>query len=975
MSIILDRYRKELLILIMLVITVVSLSTLITYKQLSNSLEDTYFNKLSVLKNSLSSHITEYFLENKRVLFTLSSSKTSQMAIEEFNNAFSLINKEYKQELNNEKLIKEIKNYRSKIRYKVKDAKPKRTVDEYLSKNDTTKIIQSLYISNSPFSAQQKSKFFSSNANLSYDKIHNKFHKYFLDEKDRYNYYDMFLINLNGDIIYSVDKEQDFATNLKNGVYSNSGLADVYAQALLVDKDNIVFNDFKAYEPSYNKPSAFMARAIYKDGIKIGVLAIQLSIDEINKVMLLKEIHQEIGLGDSGEAYLVGSDFFMRSDSRFMESLNNPLVDELATTVGVIKVDSLSVKEALKGNSSHATIKDYRGVEVLSCYAPVNVLDKKWAIVVELDKEEAFKTIDETIMVIIITSIVITILFLLILGYSFLRLILKPMEKQEYNLAHDIARKNKEIDSSQNILNEYKKAVDISSIISKTTPKGIITYINDAFCEISGYTREELIGKPHSIVRHPDMRRETFKELWDTILKKRVWKGVVKNLKKDGGTYYIQSSIIPILDENENIKEFISIRSDITELIQKDKQIQEQTTDATTSLPNRQKLMQNISRLKDVEMKLAIIQINKFKEINDFYGLDVGDHLLVSIATVLETIINKEKVTIYKIAGDEFAILECNNMIIEDFSKKITNIIKYFDHNVLTVNEDSFNISTTVGLATGQDSKIFFNTEMSLRKAVESSKSFLSFTDSSDLEKHYQENIKMTTKIKHAIKNDDIIVFTQSINANTNDGKEKYECLVRMRDGDKIISPFFFLEIAKKARLYPTITKIVIEKSFQHFKDSTSEFSINLTIDDILDDEIVSYLKRKIKDYKIAHRVVIELVESEGIENFELVSNFIAEVKALGCQIAIDDFGTGYSNFEYLMKLNVDYVKIDGSLIKNLDTDENSQVVVELIVDFAKRMNIKTIGEFVHNEAVYRKIKSMGIDYTQGYHLGEPKEM
>jgi EAL domain-containing protein (putative c-di-GMP-specific phosphodiesterase class I) len=121
--------------------------------------------------------------------------------------------------------------------------------------------------------------------------------------------------------------------------------------------------------------------------------------------------------------------------------------------------------------------------------------------------------------------------------------------------------------------------------------------------------------------------------------------------------------------------------------------------------------------------------------------------------------------------------------------------------------------------------------------------------------------------------------------------------------------------------------------------------------------------------------VVIELVESEGIENFEHIDKFIKDVKALGCKIAIDDFGTGYSNFEYLMKLNADYIKIDGAFIKNLDTNESSQIVVQLVVDFARRMGIKVIGEFVHNDAVYQKVKEFGIDYSQGYFLGEPVEI
>ena len=167
----------------------------------------------------------------------------------------------------------------------------------------------------------------------------------------------------------------------------------------------------------------------------------------------------------------------------------------------------------------------------------------------------------------------------------------------------------------------------------------------------------------------------------------------------------------------------------------------------------------------------------------------------------------------------------------------------------------------------------------------------------------------------------------------------------------------------------------MVSQAFKHFSQNDSEFSINLTLDDITNKDTVRYITHKLEKYEIAKRVIFEIVESEGIDSFEEVSVFIKTMKEYGCKIAIDDFGTGYSNFEYLMKLNVDYIKIDGSFIKNIDTNAQSQLISDLIITFAKKQGILTIAEFVHNKKVLHKVQDMGIDYSQGFYLGEPKEI
>ena len=254
----------------------------------------------------------------------------------------------------------------------------------------------------------------------------------------------------------------------------------------------------------------------------------------------------------------------------------------------------------------------------------------------------------------------------------------------------------------------------------------------------------------------------------------------------------------------------------------------------------------------------------------------------------------------------------------------------------------------------------------------------LNMTSKEDLKliyKELQRNIELTKDIKQALKDDNILLYGQKI-INNKTKEVKYETLMRMKSyTEEIISPFVFLEHAKRARLYPFMTNKMIEKSCEYFKDKDIPFSINLMIEDINNEKTINYLFNKLKETNLANKVILEIVESEGIEKFEEVGDFIKKAKALGCKVAIDDFGTGYSNFEYIIKLNVDFLKIDGSLIKNIHINENIKLTVSTIVNFAKVLGIKTVAEFVHCQEVQDIVESLEIDFSQGYLFHKPEHL
>ncbi len=245
-----------------------------------------------------------------------------------------------------------------------------------------------------------------------------------------------------------------------------------------------------------------------------------------------------------------------------------------------------------------------------------------------------------------------------------------------------------------------------------------------------------------------------------------------------------------------------------------------------------------------------------------------------------------------------------------------------------------------------------------------------------ELEKEYQDNIEWTKKIRQAIKNNKIVPYVQPIVNFEDKSFEKYEVLARMIDTqENVITPYYFLNIAKKNKLYNHLTIEIIKKTFDFFDGTPYHFSINISILDILNPATVSFILSRLKRFSNPRHITFELLESEGIENYDKVSEFIKKVKDKGCKIAIDDFGSGYSNFEHILKLKVDLIKIDASLIKNIDTNKNAQIIVKTIVDFANSLGIETCAEFVWNESVYQKVKSIGVTSIQGYHISQPYPM
>ena len=534
-----------------------------------------------------------------------------------------------------------------------------------------------------------------------------------------------------------------------------------------------------------------------------------------------------------------------------------------------------------------------------------------------------------------------------------------------------ISQRIKKIEDSQkehiNMLEQYKLILDSSSVVSKTDKNGILTYVNQNFTKVSGYTLEEVIGSPHSIVRHPETLKSQFKKLWIKIDKGQIWKGLIKNRKKNGESYYNSTTIVPIRDSAGNVVEYISSGSDVTELIEKRSELSTMfRSDALTGLGNRVSLVNFLKY--DPTGVLILINIDRFKEVNDIHGHRVGDIILKELGSRLFDFVSDDKYTLYRVQSDIFAIYALE-VELEIVKSKLTRFMETVGRRAYVIDEHSFIFTYSAGIAFN-DENIFTYADMALSEAKNQKIRMKVYEDSMNNIKEYKQNILWVKKLHLAIAEDRIVPFYQPI-YNYHTGKiEKYECLMRLIEDGEVIPPVHYLPVAKKTKLYPELTYKMVAKSIDKFALLSQEFSINFSIEDLMNENLMQFVYDYAEQKEVFKRLVFEIVESEEIEDNDSITKIIEKFKAVGVKIAIDDFGSGYSNYSYLISLKADFIKIDGSIIEHLLEDDRTIEIVKSIITFAKKSDMKTIAEFVSSEELNDIVKALGVDYAQGYYHG-----
>ena len=392
--------------------------------------------------------------------------------------------------------------------------------------------------------------------------------------------------------------------------------------------------------------------------------------------------------------------------------------------------------------------------------------------------------------------------------------------------------------------------------------------------------------------------------------------------------------------------------------------------DSLTNLSNKSYLEQLLREHKN--KTLILLNVNNFSYINSAYGFEFGDKLLKKIARILEN--NFSTQATCRVNSDEFALLFDEKVDIKDMVKDIK---KCFYSQEINIDNININISFSYGGVYGSTHRLR-NSAFALKQAKKSGKNNLYIYNQDD---NYTNNsqresfIEMNNLLHNALNEDRVVPYFQGIRNNTTKQITKFESLVRIIDNDTIISPYKFLEPAKLSGLLPEITKVMIEKTFKIMSSNSYTFSLNITEDDLNQNYLNDYLQTQAQLYKInPNRVSLEILEGISSNGKKNHIKQLKKLKSQGYSIAIDDFGTEYSNFERVLDLDIDFLKIDAKYIKDIHTSKKSYEITKAISFFAKNTGIPCIAEFVHNKEVQEIIDDLGIEYSQGYYFSEPTD-
>lgn len=557
----------------------------------------------------------------------------------------------------------------------------------------------------------------------------------------------------------------------------------------------------------------------------------------------------------------------------------------------------------------------------------------------------------------------------------------------------------------EELLQERNRALvtleSIGDLVATTDNRGIITYLNPAGEKITGWPGKEAQGQLFSEVIQlvDEFTRSPLVNLVEKVLQENKVLNLRENillLNRTGRAYAVELTAAPLHGPGKEVTGVVVVIHDFTENKEMLKQVTYQAThDPLTGLINRLKfkeyLDQAIKNAKDQgrESILFFLDLDRFKIINDSCGHFAGDRLLRQLALIIKATVRQQDI-VARLGGDEFGILLENISLATAFemAEEICRTVQEF---FFTWQGKFFNIGVSIGIAeisAAVDNSDYLlsaaDQACSLAKKKGGNTYYLYDKNDPELSKYHGEMFWLEQVSKALEENLFELHYQPIIPIRGREREVRHEILLRLRDGKGgLVSPEVFFSAAEKHNLMPLIDRWVIKNFCSRYAQNNrrvgeplSFYNINLSGASLNDDTFLPFVKEQLQQYAIPPEVVcFEITERIAVASFHQAVRFIQETKCLGCRFAIDDFGKGISSFNYLKHLPVDYLKIDGGFVRNMLESPLDEFIVETINRLGHFLGMKTIAEFVENEAIFNRLKEIGVDYAQGYWVANPQRL